>query len=427
MSGPSKGSQQSGKPSVRFEVCGGEPSENLYRSCRRMIVGPWLNQPEHYEGYNGFVGWTGITRLKSGRWLLTFTSGSWHATVPWTEDIRNDPACRRQFEEWKKIGLPNIWAPRGGRAHIMHSDDEGRSWSKPETLIDTEYDDRHPTILELNDGTLLCTFFTYALPGQAASWYMRSTDGGENWSELEALPGESFGGFGNGSAIQLSDGTVLCSVGGKVKEDGEHQSLNICRSRDSGKSFEVASVIEGVSGSSESPIAELPDGRIVLISRRSGPIYWSEDGGDSWSEPQTFGVEIYDPHFVVVPSGVLACFHGSYNGRGLRVILSADGGLRWRGPKEAVGYAVDPSVYGYSHAMVLPDGTVYVVYLHTGGHRPHDARTEAIWGLRVKVNEGADGIEILPAPGSPAETGGVVHDPGASDFSGGDPELGNRV
>ena len=88
---------------------------------------------------------------------------------------------------------------------------------------------------------------------------------------------------------------------------------------------------------------------------------------------------------------------------------------------------MDPSVYGYSHAMVLPDGTVYVVYLHTGGHRPHDARTEAIWGLRVKVNEMADGIEILPAPGSPAETGGVVHDPGAFDFSGGDPELGNRV
>ena len=427
MSGPSKGSQQSGKSSVRFEVCGAEPPENLYRSCRRMIVGPWLNQPEHYEGYNGFVGWTGITRLKSGRWLLTFTSGSWHATVPWTEDIRNDPACRGQFEEWQKIGLPNIWAPRGGRAHIMHSDDEGRSWSKPETLIDTEYDDRHPTILELNDGTLLCTFFTYSLPRQANSWYMRSTDGGKSWSELEAFPGESFGGFGNGSAIQLSDGTVLCSVGGKVKDDGEHQGLNICRSRDSGKSFEVASVIEGVSGSSESPIAELPDGRIVLISRRSGPIYWSEDGGDSWSEPQTFGVEIYDPHFVVVPSGVLACFHGSYNGGGLRAILSADGGATWRGPKEAVGYAVDPSVYGYSHAMVLPDGTVYVVYLHTGGHWPHDARTEAIWGLRVRVNEKADGIEILPAPGSPADTGGVVYDPGAFDFSGGDPELGNRV
>jgi len=29
--------------------------------------------------------------------------------------------------------------------------------------------------------------------------------------------------------------------------------------------------------------------------------------------------------------------------------------------------------------IVLADGTAYVVYLHTGGHPAHDARTEAIW------------------------------------------------
>lgn len=52
--------------------------------------------------------------------------------------------------------------------------------------------------------------------------------------------------------------------------------------------------------------------------------------------------------------------------------------------------------------MLLPDGTVYLVYLHTGGHRPGNARTEALWGLRVRVLDGADGIEVLPAPGSPA-------------------------
>ncbi len=413
------------RPQVAFQVAGEEPPAQRYRSYRRMIVGPWLNQPDHYEGYNGFVGWTGITRLRSGSWRLTFSSGYWHASVPWTAEIRKDPECRAQFEAWQKIGIPNIWAPRGGMAHVMGSEDGGNTWSKPETLIDTEHDNRHPTILELTEGSLLATFFTYALPRFVRSWYMRSTDGGKTWSTPTALPDESHGGFGNGSAIQLSDGTILCTVGAK-STDEEHENLNVCRSKDQGKSFEVASTIQGTSGLSESPIAELPDGRIVLISRRDGPIYWSADGGESWSDPVEFGVEIYDPHFLLLPNGVLACFHGSYNGGGLRVILSPDGGRTWRGPKDKIGYAVDPSVYGYSHAMLLPDGTAYVVYLHTGGHRPHDARTEAIWGLRVRVNDNADGIEILPAPGSPAATG-KPYDSAAFEMYGGDPELGAKI
>lgn len=87
------------------------------------------------------------------------------------------------------------------------------------------------------------------------------------------------------------------------------------------------------------------------------------------------------------------------------MLLSPDGGHRWHGPGERYGYSVDPSVYGYCHPILLPDGTVYLVYLHTGGHLPAHARTEALWGLRVRVSDAADGIEILPAPGSPAAKG----------------------
>ena len=65
------------------------------------------------------------------------------------------------------------------------------------------------------------------------------------------------------------------------------------------------------------------------------------------------------------------------------------------------------------------------MYLNTGGHLPADARTEALWGLRVRVHDDAGGIDILPAPGSPAavglKTGGLEQLP----TQGGDPELGN--
>ena len=59
---------------VEFKAVGKEPEAGRYRVCRSLLVRPWKNQPEEYEGYNGFVGWSGIARLKSGRWLVTSTS-----------------------------------------------------------------------------------------------------------------------------------------------------------------------------------------------------------------------------------------------------------------------------------------------------------------------------------------------------------------
>ena len=76
--------------------------------------------------------------------------------------------------------------------------------------------------------------------------------------------------------------------------------------------------------------------------------------------------------------------------------------------------------------MLLPDGTVYLVYLHTGGHRPEHARTEALWGLRVKIHEDAGGIDILPAPGSPAAKEGARPDRTSVDSAGDNPELGKQ-
>lgn len=380
-------------PEVAFKVLGKDPQPDLYKTCRRMLVGPWVHQPEEYEGYNGFVAWPGVTRLKSGRWLLSFSSGYWHASPPLNSDILKDPECREQFDKWHEIGMPYFIAPRGGRAHMMHSDDQGDTWSDPVTLVDTEFDDRHPTILELKDGTLLCTFFTYRFPRVPQARYMFSHDQGETWSDPIDLEGAR--GFGNGSAIQISDGTIVLAAD---SDTGDKGGIGVYRSTDEGKTFELASIVKTDYGQWEPTVAQLPDGRLVMITRRAGDIYWSSDGGRSWSDPQSIGVDLFDPHLLMLPSGVLACFHGSYKGGGNRVVLSPDNGRTWHGPEEGVGYAVDPSVYGYSHPMLNPDGTIFLVYIHKGGHRPADARTQALWALRIRIKDNADGIEILPAP-----------------------------
>jgi hypothetical protein len=410
---------------VTFKAVGSEPEAERYASCRSLIVGPWKNQPEEYEGYNGFVGWSGVTRLKSGRWLLTFSSGNWHASPPWTEAERSDPASLKLFEEWRAIGLPDIRSPRGGRAHLMYSDDEGLTWSKPRLLVDTQEDDRHPTILELDDGTLLASFFTYRYPGVYFAKYQRSSDGGETWSEPMDPRGEpTEGAFGNGPMIQMKDGTVLWVMEGPFDQGQSFNSIGVMRSEDRGQTFELASVVKRDHELNEPTVTEMPDGRLVMIIRKQGDLCFSSDGGRTWEATESPSWELYDPHVLQLPNGVLACFHGSYKNGGLRVLLSPDGGKTWNGPGEGYGYSVDPSVYGYSHPMILPDGTVYIVYLHTGGHTPHDARTEAIWGLRLRVLDDASGIEILPAPGSEAEHD-ALEKPVAG--SGGDPVLGDKL
>jgi hypothetical protein len=163
-----------------------------------------------------------------------------------------------------------------------------------------------------------------------------------------------------------------------------------------------------------------------MMIRQEGDVCFSDDGGKSWTEPLSSGVKLFDPHLLLLPNGVLACFHGSYQKGGLRVILSPDGGKTWRGPGENYGYQIDPGVYGYSHPMLLEDGTVYLTYIHSGGHSSADARTMAIWGIRVKVNDDADGIELLPAPGSPADRGRIGIGLETLTTDGGDPELGKQ-
>jgi len=408
---------------VTFKAAGQEPPAERYKVCRRMLVGPWCNQPEEYEGYNGFVGWMGVTILKSGRWLVPFSSGYWHASFPLTEELLKDPENLKFFRDMQKYGCPFVRAPRGGRGHLMYSDDQGQTWSKPVTLIDTERDDRHPSILELDDGTWLCTFFSYVMPGIGKSWYMRSSDKGQTWTP-PVCPHEKSCGFGANPAIQLSDGTVVWVIEGLFEPAAKENVIGVFRSEDRGRTFKLASVVNSGHEMNEPTVGQLPDQRLVMISRRKDDIAWSNDGGRSWTEPVSFGVELFDPHLVLLPSGVLACFHGSYEGGGLRVILSKDLGKTWHGPKEKIGYSVDPSVYGYSAPAVLPDGSVYVAYIHSGGHTPADARTEALWAIRVKISDHADGIEILPAPGSPAQKRPELTGLEYLQTHGGDPELG---
>ena len=392
-------------PSVKV-IQGGNPAQD-YRQCRRMLVGPGVNQPDSYPGYRGFVGWQSPIVLQDGTMLVGFSSGYWHASPP-TAYFEANPVAR---EEWKKIGMPtDIDAPRGGRAEIIRSTDGGKTWSRPTVLLDTPWDDRAPNFCQLQDGTILCSLFTY--PGPSATdltrdpakttltGIIRSFDNGRTWEQQpKRLPVPFVFDATDGPIIKLRDGSALICVYGRTV-GAKHDMVAFCRSTDRGDTWELLSTVSADHEMSETAAAQLPDGRLVLIARPEGDIAWSRDGGRSWTKPVPFGIRLFEPRLLTLRDGTLLCLHGSYGAGGFRAMFSTNGGETWICSHEKWGFPVDPSVYGYGQAVELSDGSIWAAYIHTGGHATKDAKTEALWSIRLRVRRDPDGIELLPAPGT---------------------------
>jgi photosystem II stability/assembly factor-like uncharacterized protein len=372
--------------------------------CRGIIVGPGLNQPDPFPGYRGFVGWESPIRLSTGEWLVGFNAGYWHASPP--TPLNYSP---KTLAEYVKMGLPpDIVAPTGGRAMIVRSTNQGKTWSKPQTLIDSPSDDRHPAFVELADGTVLCSFFTY--PGEPKNgdrsnepavrvWFLRSFDHGRTWEKQpRRLESPFLYDETDGPLLRLKDGSVLVATNGRAKT-GPPDQAGLFRTTDRGETWKLLSTVKSDHDLWEVTVAELPDGRLVMMARPEGDIAWSSDRGRTWTTPQTFGMRMFAPSLYVLRDKTLVCLHGSYapGHSGLRVIFSTDGGLSWIAPSTDYGFLVDNS-YGYGKAMELDDGSLFVVYLATGGHAANDAQNNAIRAIRFRVRPDHSGIDLLPAP-----------------------------
>ncbi len=303
----------------------------------------------------------------------------------------------------------DIVAPTGGRAMIIRSTDEGKTWSKPVTLIDTRDDDRHPAWVALPDGALLCSLFTYSgaefadfvkRPEDAyRTGVIRSFDQGKTWDKQLIRPPSPFlADESDGPMVLLKDGSILLTISGVLKQGGPTQAA-VLTSRDHGATWKLLSTIKADHNLDEANAVQLPDGQLVMLARPEGDICWSHDQGRTWTAPVTFGMRMYAPSLYVLGDGTLACLHGCYTPGygGLRLIFSTDGGHTWIAPAKDHGFLVD-NCYGYGKAMELPDGSLFVVDQGTGGHTTQDAKNMSLRCLRVRVRPDHSGVDLLPAP-----------------------------
>ena len=364
-----------------------------------MLVGPGVNQPDPFPGYNGFVGWEAATRLKDGTLFVTFNAGYWHAS-PRVQPVFNNP-------------LPwTVEAPTGGRAMIIKSTDEGVTWSKPETLVDTPDDDRHPCIFEADDGTLICTFFTYSedrdeegdvAKSDAKTFTMRSFDSGKAWTEPERMDTGFIRDATDGPIIKLNDGSLMVAIYGKNEGEDEHYKLAVMQSTDVGVTWKRLGVVEADHTLEEPGLAQLPNGRLVMVARPFAEVCFSDDGGNTWTQPEPLckgKLGVFACNLLRLHDDVLLCTHGNYGTwGGVYAILSPDGGKTWLSPAKRYGFKVDPHAYGYAQPMILPDGSIFAVYLDNQGVRIDQLERQAVWCVRMRVRDDLRGIEMLPAPG----------------------------
>ena len=125
----------------------------------------------------------------------------------------------------------------------------------------------------------------------------------------------------DGPPVLMKDGSILLTAYGRlhtpqpchphppaVKKGCE--VIPIWKSRDEGKTWKMFSVASSVDENLEEPhIAELQDGRMVMVSREMGNIIWSADHGKTWTPPVHF-MHMMAPNLTVLKDGTLVCVYG---------------------------------------------------------------------------------------------------------------------
>jgi hypothetical protein len=326
-----------------------------------------------------------VCRLKNGDLLAVFYAGYGHVSIP-AADV-----------------------PKGGRICMVRSADDGRTWSSPEVLFDDEDDNRDPHVAQLDDGTLVCTFFSFGMkPGvppikSAAEFNWKtwqsmtdgrgtqvvfSRDGGQTWDKSATSIAKDW--YVSAPVRQLADGTCLLGVYQEAPEKKGNFDVSwggVMRSADRGKTWESPVPIGKEANlplDAETDVIALTDGTL-LAALRSSKVNMhyatSADKGVTWTPVKDIGFKGHSPHLYRLSSGEILLSHRVPN---TALHISRDDAKTWQGPT-----LIDNVIGAYPSCVELADKTVLIVYYTEGA-------ASEIRAKRLRVTR--DGVEVFPSP-----------------------------
>ena len=286
----------------------------------------------------------------------------------------------------------------------QYSEDNGRTWSAPQTVAGTaekggDYGHGDASIVTNRDNGEIVGIMTSAgtyghgfFAGTAAEpprWKtITSRDGGLTWEAPVDHTDNLYGakcdnpktktwksGFsGSGAALQKRDGTLVSSFVNRQADDSQH--FYFFMSKDGGNSWYVSGN-SGTSGADEPKTLERNNGDLAISVRSSGYNFYNytSDDGETWHLPSqtrfTSGISgnACDGEYMVWCSTVegnpwniaFQTLPNSGSRENVSIALSTDEGATFGKPK-----TICPRGSAYSAAVVLPDGTLGVYFEENG-------------------------------------------------------------
>jgi sialidase-1 len=305
-----------------------------------------------------------------------------------------------------------------GRVDLIRSKDDGRTWTWPETLMDTAIDDRDAGVLETSRGSILVSTFTSLAyepslekaanwpaerlarwkgvharldaaqrKAMLGTWLLRSTDGGMNWSAPYRVPVNSPHG-----PIALKDGTLLYA--GKQLWSPATR-IGVTMSKDDGVTWTAMKELPTRPGDDFSQYHELhavqaANGRIIVQIRNHNKTNEretlqceSEDGGKTWTTPHPIGVWGLPSHLVRLRNGNLLMSYG-YRRKpfGNQARLSVDHGKTWSEPVMLSEDGASGDL-GYPSTAELGNGDLLTVWYELRPDSPRAVLRQTRWRIEA--------------------------------------------
>ncbi|MCA1809943.1 MAG: glycoside hydrolase [Lentisphaerae bacterium] len=317
---------------------------------------------------------TGPARATSDVWYLN-TGGYTHYRIP--SLCMTSGGRLLAFTEARLSRLSRGWeweyALVKDEVHCLmkHSDDQGRTWSEPQVVIErgTSYEARDPgPVLDRDTGEI------FLITGKAP-WLISSRDDGRTWSDPRSLAAAAPGkfqdfrpGVGN-CAIQLRHGPQR---GRLLLALYISNAVCLIYSDDHGRTWQPGA-LSAYNRASEPTLVECSDGRVILsprlMSSAPGRLFMiSHDGGETIAETrfesaipipgqgELVAVDLAGAGATEARRALVFCGSAEDKTR-LTLIASLDDGRTWPIKKE-----LDDGPCANLALVALPEGQVGILY-----------------------------------------------------------------
>jgi len=276
-----------------------------------------------------------------------------------------------------------------GTAHVcpdskismVRSTDEGKTWSKPVTIIDTPMDDRDPSIRQTRDGRILVNFFirdsgtTGAAKQTNKVLVSGSDDGGRTFGEPKTIGTDWLWEATSDEILELKDGTLLLPIYGAAR-GSKTWGAAVAFSRDGGLTWDKGPIAVVAYDDSDDPVrfeepalVQLPTGDVICALRTTnadGFIYEtrSRDGGKTWTPFRRLGLQGQASNLLYHSGGVVFQAYrdrlGTGEVRGVAGIFRRLGN-DWDAKKQFSILNIGGDC-AYPSSVELKDGSILTVY-----------------------------------------------------------------